>query len=147
VQFILCYPLFLKFFSFSPTMMKSVNLEGRIHRTPTVDTFKVVVPTKAIVKWVSFWCEWVWFSLIILGFFLLFRIVVIMNYMLFNFIHLDYQLQPVVVIEKFTFGKSIIIMVIKKIFFFFYELNIKFLISVKFNNLMFLLEIIQQWLL
>ena len=35
------------------TTMKSVNVDGRIHRTPTVDFIRVVVPNRPIFKWVS----------------------------------------------------------------------------------------------
>ena len=32
--------------------MKNVNLDGKAHRTPTVDVIKVIVPSRAIAKWV-----------------------------------------------------------------------------------------------
>jgi len=52
--------IFEMFLFFSPTpttsmtTLRNVNLDGKIHRTPASDFIKVVVPTKAIVKWVSF---------------------------------------------------------------------------------------------
>lgn len=41
----------------TPTTMspfKSALADGKVHRSPAADFVKVVVPTKAIVKWVSF---------------------------------------------------------------------------------------------
>ncbi|CAF4332014.1 unnamed protein product [Rotaria socialis] len=37
--------------SSSAVSFKSANMDGKIHLTPAIDSIKVIVPTKAIVKW------------------------------------------------------------------------------------------------
>jgi hypothetical protein len=33
--------------------LKNINQDGKQHRTPTSDLIKVIVPTKAVARWVS----------------------------------------------------------------------------------------------